>query len=770
MMIRVLLWLVLLPLQILLLACFLLVEVLHAAVHLRPASHTQNDSLPGPLCTIVVLNWNGRHLLEESLPPLIRAVRKDGAAHQILIVDNGSTDDSIAWLRNAYPEEVDLLALPENLGFAEGNNRGVAAASHDIVLLLNNDMIVDESFLRPLLAGFDKPDVFAVTAQIEFPSDRRREETGHTRGSFRSGFLHLEHGPIRPYHLAGRRIPVLWAGGGSSAFRRDRFLELGGFDSIFSPCYFEDTDLSYRAWRRGWRVLLAAESRVVHKHRSSTSRRFSTEELAVTIEERRLWYIWRNFQIQTLVPHLLLAPLSLTKWLPIRAYARGLRRLPAVLMTRLREPRRVRTDAEILGWPRRPIQYFQRFQPRLTPIRTRAEGGLRILVVSAYLPHLGTHGGAGRVFQLLSRIAREHEVTLLSFVETNQELAFADQARAVCADVRTVFRSSFEPLSWFPYEPFEEFNVAEFTEVLEELLCEKDFDLVQFEWTQMALYGRCFDGIPQLLTEVEVNYAAHRTQISVAGSPWRKMRLYYNTLQTLYRELELCRKVDRVICVTDEDKGYLEGYLPSDRLAVVHTGVDSRYFEFDSDGSEPGALVFVGAFRHAPNLDAMDYFTRRIFPQILAERPNTHLYVVGSAPPPEILRLDRHPNITVTGYVEDIRKYYRLAQVVVVPLRTGVGIRGKILEGWAVGRATVATPLACQGLRAVHGENISIAADAEEFALWTLALLRNPEFCARMGVAGRHTVEKYYEWDLIGRRLSRLYGETVRLFHGEHDA
>jgi GT2 family glycosyltransferase/glycosyltransferase involved in cell wall biosynthesis len=646
----------------------------------------------------------------------------------------------------------------------------VEEARHDIVLLLNNDMIVQEDFLGPLLEGFDDPEVFAVTAQVDLPPGRRREETGHTRGYFRAGFLHLEHAPIQPFHSTRKRVPVLWAGGGSSAFRRDRFLELGGFDPIFSPCYFEDTDLSYRAWRRGWRVLLAADSRTLHKHRSSTSKRFSPDELVTTVEERRLWYIWRNFQFRTLLPHLLLLPSSLTKWLPIRAYLRALSRLPRVLAARITEPRRIFTDEEIFGWARRPLGYFRRFQPRLTPVRTRPEEGLRILIVSAYLPHLGTHGGAGRVFQLLRRMAAEHEVSLISFVETERELAFARQAREVCVDVRTVFRTAFSPLSWFPYEPFEEFNVEDFARALEELLCEKDFDLVHFEWTQMALYSRYFEDIPKLLTEVEVNYAAHRTQIAVTSGPLKKARLFYNTLQTLYRELELCRKVERVVCVTDEDRGYLGGYLPDDRLAVVNTGVDSRYFQFESDGSQLGALVFVGAFRHTPNLDAMNFFTRRIFPRILEERPETQLYIVGSAPPREILQMGRHPNITVTGFVEDIRDYYRLAQVVVVPLRTGVGIRGKILEAWAAGRATVATPLACQGLRAVHGENIVVAGDADEFVLWTLALLRNPEFCSRLGVQGRHTVEQHYEWDLLGRRMGRLYAESVRSFHGKHDA
>jgi glycosyltransferase involved in cell wall biosynthesis len=155
----------------------------------------------------------------------------------------------------------------------------------------------------------------------------------------------------------------------------------------------------------------------------------------------------------------------------------------------------------------------------------------------------------------------------------------------------------------------------------------------------------------------------------------------------------------------------------------------------------------------------MRYFCHRILPQVLEQEPETHLYIVGSGPNDEILQLGKHPNITVTGFVEDIGEYYRLAQVVVVPLRTGVGIRGKILEAWSVGRATISTRLACQGIRAGHGENILIADDPDEFAMWTTALLRNPEHCRKLGRCGRQTVEAFYDWDLIAEEMMQLYEE-----------
>jgi len=755
---RIALWLVFLPLQALLLMIFLLADLLRWCALPFRKSPTPLSPVEKRLCSIVVLSWNGRHLLQESIPALLRAVEADGRDHQVLVVDGGSEDGTVEWLHQFYPR-VDVLALPENLGFGPGNNRGVEVAKNDIVVLLNNDMIVAPDFLAPLLKGFDHPDVFAVSSQIEFPEGKRREETGQTQGAFRLGYLHLSHGAIDEHHFTRGLVPVLWAGGGSSAFRRDCFLELGGFSHLYDPCYMEDTDLSYRAWRRGWKCFIAAESRVLHKHRSTTAARFTPQQLRGMIEQRRLWHTWSNFQFRTLVRHLLLVPLNLTKWLTVGDYLRAFRKLLPALVSRMSEPARKLGDRQILEWSSRPYLYFLDHPSPVSDSQDRQR--LRILILSAYLPHLGTHGGAGRVYQLMRRVASRHDITLLSFVEDEKDASFEGQARAVCRRVETVLRRGFKPLSPFVYEPFEEFNVEAFRSALEKTLCRQDFDAIHFEWAQMALYRDLLPKLPTLLTEIEVNYAAHRTLVEVAEKPFERMRLRYNTLQTLYRELEACRGVDRVVCVTEEDKGYLEGYLPSEQLEVVNTGVDTGYFHFNMGGFEPGSMVFVGAFRHSPNVDAMKFFFEMIFPRILKRQPKAHLYIVGSKPPEKILEMGEHPNCTVTGFVDDIREYYRRAQVVVVPLRTGVGIRGKILEAWSAGRPVVATRLACQGLVIAQGENIIVSDEPEEFADWTAALLQDPGACRRLGLQGRITVEQHYDWDMLGEKMAGVYEEVV---------
>lgn len=762
MIVKFLVWLGLLPVQ-LGLALLLILTDLARHLGLRSARSPGRTGSPpdSGLCSIVVVNHNGKALLEESLPALERAVSCTGKPHEVILVDNGSSDGSVSWIRNHLPR-IRILELDANLGFGEGNNRGVALAQREIVVLLNNDMIVAEDFLPPLLEPFSDDQVFAVSSQIHFPPEKRREETGNTQARMRRGFLHLSHEPLRRSHETRKTLPVFWAGGGSSAYRRSRFLELGGFSGIFSPAYLEDTDLSYRAWRRGWTCLLAAGSRVLHRHRSTSSRLFTPDSLKRLIGERKLWYLWKNFQLRTLLPHLLLYPWHLGKELRPGDYLRAFRRLPDVLRLRWREPRRRHSDRTLIGLCRRPLSYVHRKPGRSIPSPTPPDF-LKILAVSAYLPALGRHGGAGRVFQFLSRVSARHQIHLISFTESDDESEAVDQLRPYCARLELVPRRGFEPVSLYPYEPFEEFNCPDFRRRFEKVLEEEEFDLIHYEWPQMAQYDDLVPvWVPRMLTEMEVNYAAHYSRVRLASKFFSKVKRHYETLQTLFREVGVCRRMDQVVCVTTVDRSYLDGFVPGARLKVLPTGVDTSYFIPGTGKAEPNSILYVGAFRHEPNVDAMLFFVNQVLPLLREEIRETHLYIVGSSPTPEIRAMDDHPAVTVTGFVPDLREYYDRAQVVVVPVRTGVGIRGKVLEAWACGKAVVGTSLAFQGIPAVHGQNALVAETPAEFAIWISALMRNPAFTAHLAESGRRTVTEHYDWEPLAARLADLYEETAK--------
>jgi len=286
--------------------------------------------------TVIIVNWDGKHLLEESLPHVVEAVADKAA---VLVVDNGSTDGSVEYVKDRFPA-VRILKLDKNYGFTGGNNRGVAVVKSDVVVFLNNDMIVDKNFLDPLLDGFADPSVFAVTSQIFLPDNSRsRSETGNTRGAFKDGFFYIEHAPVE----ASEPSPVLWAGGGSSAVDRKKFLELGGFAALYHPFYVEDLDISYQAWKRGWKSLLMPQSRVVHKHRGTSQPKFGSRFVDNTIRKNQFLFIWKNVtDVSLILEHLINLPRIHARAMrehgvsfEIQAFLRAVSQLPEALWARI---------------------------------------------------------------------------------------------------------------------------------------------------------------------------------------------------------------------------------------------------------------------------------------------------------------------------------------------------------------------------------------------------------------------------------------------------
>jgi GT2 family glycosyltransferase len=344
-----------LPLDCVVAAAVLLVDLLTLPLRfLRriPESFTPPDPKS---VTIQILNWDGKHLLEECLPSVLEAAGR----HDVLIVDNGSRDGSIDFLKARFPR-VRILALDRNYGFAVGNNRGLVHVDADIVVLLNNDMLVRRDFLGPLLDALADPSVFAATSQISFADPtRRREETGMTRGRFERGFFRLWHDAIQPAEddQKSGAIPVFWAGGGSCAIDCRKLRLLGGLDSLYHPFYVEDADISYQAWKRGWKSVLVPQSHVVHKHRGTSRPKFGDDFIDGTIRRNQFLFIWKNVTDSGMIfRHLMELPrihgsavLDKGAAFELRAYARAIARLPLALWRRASNlPFYTATDRKIL--------------------------------------------------------------------------------------------------------------------------------------------------------------------------------------------------------------------------------------------------------------------------------------------------------------------------------------------------------------------------------------------------------------------------------------
>jgi GT2 family glycosyltransferase len=233
--------------------------------------------------SVVIPSRNGKHLLEAALPGIERDLA--GIPSEILIVDNGSSDGTAA----SFPQvTIDVCAQP--LSFARAVNWGILRSRYSRVCLLNNDMLIEPGFFRALLEPFGRiPDLFCSTAQIFFPPGVRREETGKA--------VMARNAPTDFPLRCDLPIPgedysyVLYGSGGCSLFDAAKLRALGCVQEMYEPAYVEDLDLGYRGWARGWPTVFTAGARVEHRHRATTSRYFTEEQLAQILEVNYLRFL-----------------------------------------------------------------------------------------------------------------------------------------------------------------------------------------------------------------------------------------------------------------------------------------------------------------------------------------------------------------------------------------------------------------------------------------------------------------------------------------------
>lgn len=300
--------------------------------------------------SVVITNYNGRALLERCLPSVDAAIRAYPGPSEVLLVDDCSSDDSREYVYTNFPS-VTVLKPKHNLGFQRASNFGFEKARHPIVISLNNDIEVTPASFGQLAAHFSDPDLFSVSTKV-FMWDHATYLAGRRRGIFESGHFRLvdEEGN-------GRVTPTLFSTGGACAFDRAKLSALGGFDSIFHPLYWEDIDLCYRAWKRGWTNRYDPNIVLYHKHRATIETMVEPDKLKQVTARNSYLFLWKNLtDAGAWASHLFHAPWWIVKDIvrgrlrfPI-GFGMALLRIPQVIASRSRERGHLRkTDAAVFA-------------------------------------------------------------------------------------------------------------------------------------------------------------------------------------------------------------------------------------------------------------------------------------------------------------------------------------------------------------------------------------------------------------------------------------
>ena len=758
--------LVLSPLMLLLAVAGMALADLVALV--LPKRKRRDTAPDNRAASVVIPNWNGRDLLEKYIPSIVTALAGN-PRNEIVVVDNGSSDGSAAFLAKNFPM-VRVLALPKNLGFGGGSNAGFVAAKNDIVVLLNSDMRVDAGFLGPLLEPFTDPELFAVSCQIFFSDPNKlREETGLTQAEWEAGTLRVRH---RIDDEVKSAFPCFYGGGGSCAFDRRKFQELGGFDHLLAPFYLEDTDLGFLAWKRGWKVLYQPASIVYHEHRGTIGKKFSQAYIQSILKKNFVLFTWKNIHewsklwqhfVRTFGDCLVSAVFGdAFGRANVYGLGRAILQLPGAMVSRV-SARRLATISDTEAF-RRPLGGY--YRDRFAAIATKPPEKLKVLFVSPYPVYPPVHGGGVFMYQTICELAKLCELHLIVLLDWPHELEPHQHLRTICASVEFIVRLEGKEKSLGDIVPHavREFRNPTLAWLIHRQILNKQIDVLQLEYTVMAQYVGEFRRIPSIVFEHDVYFQSIARGLPFMRNALQRLQARFEYLRALRFELRQLPHADRVQVCSADNRRVLESYLPELTGRIddgFRAGIDTSRYAFRADGREPATMLFLGSFRHIPNQEALAWFIANVMPRVSARMPESKLVVIGSDPPPRHAFPKTAGNIELIGFVDDVREPLARYSVFICPILSGSGVRVKLLEAFAAGIPVVSTRLGAEGLADQDGEICALADDPEGFADRVVELLADPAKAGGLSERARERVVEARDMRVMTERLVENYRSTI---------
>ncbi|HLH18513.1 MAG TPA: glycosyltransferase [Bryobacteraceae bacterium] len=387
----------------------------------------------------------------------------------------------------------------------------------------------------------------------------------------------------------------------------------------------------------------------------------------------------------------------------------------------------------------------------------------RIAVLSPYFPYPLAHGGAVRIYHLLRELAREFDLELFAFTDGPVDRAPAsdlDPIREFCARIVLVEKPRYREPRWSTLLPPEvhEFRSPAMRRALAEERREFGFERLQVEYTQLAEYGG------DILVEHDITFdlfaqILRRRRSLSAWWDWFRWRRF---------ETAALRRYARAVVMSKKDAEMLGPRVPA---IVIENGVDLA--RFTPEPERPGRrLLFIGSFRHFPNIEAYRFFTGEVWPFLRDALPDLELTVVCGADPLTYWRAftdtpepARDPRIRLLDFVADVRPLYAEANLVIVPTVVSAGTNVKVLEAMAMQRGVVSTASGSAGLGLLHGHSVWIADTPQAFAAGIATLINDPERRAALAEAAHAHARRHFDWSALGEKqremIRSLLGEST---------
>lgn len=380
---------------------------------------------------------------------------------------------------------------------------------------------------------------------------------------------------------------------------------------------------------------------------------------------------------------------------------------------------------------------------------------MHLIFLTSRIPYPPNRGDRLRTYQFLRLFAREHAVTLVSFIAHQKERLLAEELAQYCKEIHLIYLPAWKSSAsvaqnvWrdLPFQTLY-YRSRQMAQTVDNLLLLNSFDMAYVHLFRMAPYLMDHPELYRILDLTDLISFEIRSSLPYQTTPWRtlyrleepRIARYEQRVASHFNEVWFISKRDRDLFAKGRQQAHLQ---------VVPSAIDENFFLIDGASSADDAssdasrLLFVGHLDVKHNIDAARYMAEEIMPIVLREVPESELLIVGAGNGHKVLELDHLPGVRVAGYVPDLQDVISGSAISVAPLRFSAGIQFKVVEAMAAGLPVVTTSSVSAGLGTEPGRDLLVADSANDFARQVISLLTDKGLRRRLGHAGRVYVQTH---------------------------
>jgi len=379
------------------------------------------------------------------------------------------------------------------------------------------------------------------------------------------------------------------------------------------------------------------------------------------------------------------------------------------------------------------------------------------LILTSRFPFPIEKGDKLRIYHQIKELSKYHEICLCSTIVEELKEEYLIEIKKYCSKVYTfplsksaiylnILRSQVINLPiqvGYFYNPLIKKQLAA-------IIAEEQPDHLFVQLIRMAEYVKD-SSIPKTIDFMDA-FSVNTARWASTANPIMRLILNRETKKLKQYEQKVFQYFDHSTIISQQDKDLLS---ISDKIAVIPNGVDFQYFQSFPDQEKRYEIAFVGNMGYKPNVEAAKYLVNKVLPILKQQQPNIRVLIAGARPTKEIKQL-ADSNVTVSGWIDDIRLAYSESFVFVAPLFLGAGLQNKILEAMSIGIPCITSRLVNNAIKATEDEEILLAETPDEFAQKVLFLLENEAVKNKMIKKAQKFVENQFSWTTFVQKLNNI--------------